>query len=446
MTDVRTFRAPTMKAALDLVRQELGSEAVILQTRAVPQASWLPWGQSRELVEVTAGLGIPVRPVAQRMARPVQASAAPPASAAAAYAVDATPRASRPTSTNFAQPAALPIAGPVATPSIAPRKSERVQPVAGGSTDQVVAQLTALRQQVEQLQRRVSAAPVDLPRELYALYAQLQATGVDEQVANELLRRTRQVTTPTDWESAERMSRLLCGQIEQRLCCSGTLRIVPGRNLIVSLIGPTGVGKTTTIAKLAANFRLRSGLRVALVTVDTYRIAAVEQLRTYADIIELPMHVVTTPGEMRQALNELRSYDVVLIDTAGRSPRAAAQIRDLAEILAEAQPQETLLVLSAVASTAVLKETIQQFAPVHPTGLIISKLDETSQLGHLLGGLENCAWPITYLTTGQNVPEDIEPAQAARLAQLVLGAESAREWSDAAFVADLTDTLAAGSR
>ncbi len=115
---------------------------------------------------------------------------------------------------------------------------------------------------------------------------------------------------------------------------------------MVALVGPTGVGKTTTIAKLAANFRLRDGIRMGLVTVDTYRIAAVEQLRTYAEIIDLPMKVVTSPREMRRALEELQGLDLILIDTAGRSPRDELKIQELKSLLNEAQVDEVHLVLS----------------------------------------------------------------------------------------------------
>ena len=115
----------------------------------------------------------------------------------------------------------------------------------------------------------------------------------------------------------------------------------------MALVGPTGVGKTTTIAKLAANYRLREKKRVGLITVDTYRIAAVEQLRTYADIIDLPMEVVSTPREMREAVARMRNLDLVLMDTAGRSPRDEIKIQELRSLLAEAEADEVHLVLSA---------------------------------------------------------------------------------------------------
>jgi flagellar biosynthesis protein FlhF len=150
--------------------------------------------------------------------------------------------------------------------------------------------------------------------------------------------------------------------VEEQIRTSGPISITPGQRRVVALVGPTGVGKTTTIAKLAANFRLREKRRVGLITVDTYRIAAVEQLRTYAEIIDLPMHVVSTPREMREALRQLSGLDLVLMDTAGRSPRDEVKIQELRAFLSEAQADEVHLVLSAVASASSLVRTAERFA------------------------------------------------------------------------------------
>src|SRR6185369_7670036 len=116
--------------------------------------------------------------------------------------------------------------------------------------------------------------------------------------------------------------------LESEISVSGPIQTEANKCRLVALVGPTGVGKTTTIAKLAANFRLREKRRVGLITVDTYRVAAVEQLRTYADIIDLPMQVVSTPREMRDAVNSLSSLDLVLLDTAGRSPHDEVKIQE----------------------------------------------------------------------------------------------------------------------
>ena len=147
-----------------------------------------------------------------------------------------------------------------------------------------------------------------------------------------------------------------------------------GQCRVVALVGPTGVGKTTTIAKLAANYRLREKRRVGLITVDTYRVAAVEQLRTYADIIDLPMEVVATPREMREAVARMGHLDLVLMDTAGRSPRDEVKIQELKSMLSEAEPDEVHLVLSSTAGAKSLIGTAEKFADVGTTS---AAADET---------------------------------------------------------------------
>jgi flagellar biosynthesis protein FlhF len=218
----------------------------------------------------------------------------------------------------------------------------------------------------------------------------------------------------------------LAAMIEQELPVAGPIRPTAGRRHLVALVGPTGVGKTTTIAKLAANFRLREKRRVGLITVDTYRIAAVEQLRTYADIIDLPMEIVATPREMHQAVARMADLDLILMDTAGRSPRDEVQIQELKSLLAEAAPNEVHLVLSSVASAKSLAKTAEQLSSVGTTALLLTKLDEAASLGSLLPLVRSCRLPLSYLTNGQNVPDDIAAADGARLARMILGMESTR--------------------
>lgn len=168
------------------------------------------------------------------------------------------------------------------------------------------------------------------------------------------------------------------------------------------------------------------GLKPGLVTVDTYRIAAVEQLRTYAEIINLPLSVANTPDEMDGAVAELGDVDVVLIDTAGRSPRDEVKIRELADFLLAAKPDEVHLVLSAAAGERNLRAAVDRFAMVQADRLILTKLDEAEGLGGLLALLGQVERPVSYITTGQAVPDDLEAASSSRLARLILGLEPAR--------------------
>lgn len=218
-----------------------------------------------------------------------------------------------------------------------------------------------------------------------------------------------------DWQQA------LMQRLHEEIPRGGAIGLASGRRTTIALVGPTGVGKTTTIAKLAANWRLRDRLRVALVTVDTYRVAAVEQLRTYADIMDLPMEVVSTPREMRAAVSRFSDQDVVLIDTAGRSPHDALQLQELRSLLGEAAPDEVQLVVSGVASSSHVYQTVHRFRELGATGLIITKLDEASSLGCFLPVLRQVRLPVSYLTCGQSVPDDIVAADPKRLIPALLG-------------------------
>ncbi len=192
------------------------------------------------------------------------------------------------------------------------------------------------------------------------------------------------------------------------------------RPLTVAFVGPTGVGKTTTVAKIAATLKLRHGAKVGLITCDTYRIAAVDQLRTYAEIIGLELEVVLSPGQMLQACRKLGDHDVLLIDTAGRSQNDVDRIGELQALIAAAEPHETHLVLSSVASEKVLLREAAAFSAVGVDKVVVTKLDEAASLGTILRVLKNVGRSVSYMTTGQEVPQHLEAARPQRLAELVL--------------------------
>lgn len=207
----------------------------------------------------------------------------------------------------------------------------------------------------------------------------------------------------------------------------GPIRTGTGKPRTVALVGPTGVGKTTTLAKLAAYHRIKKQLNVGLITIDTYRIAAVDQLQTYADIIDVPLCVVSTPKEMRSAVMAMRDADLVLIDTVGRSPRDSIRIQELRSLLAVARPDEVHLVLSVVANARGFDSAVNAFGQIGISSLLLTKLDETGGLGGIWPSIVNTALPLSYLTDGQDVPNDIEVIESDRLARLALGFEVERK-------------------
>ncbi|MCL6588497.1 MAG: flagellar biosynthesis protein FlhF [Firmicutes bacterium] len=208
-----------------------------------------------------------------------------------------------------------------------------------------------------------------------------------------------------------------CKQVlTSRLMFSEPIQTVnSGEQQIVALIGPTGVGKTTTIAKLAANFNLFEGKKVGLITIDTYRIAAVEHLKTYGDIINLPVEVVYTPSEINQSIQNLRDCNLILIDTAGRSPHNQVMMDELKKFLAHSQIGLILLVISATTKYQDMISIAENFSRIAYTHLVFTKLDETFSLGPVVSLAWKIRRPISYLTTGQNVPDDIEVAKPEKL-------------------------------
>jgi flagellar biosynthesis protein FlhF len=374
----KTYRAKTMQEALTRVRHDLGGDAVILAAREVRRRRLFGLS-ARALVEVTATDTMP----------PDVIVTGPPGTG---------PRS--------------------ATASSSAATSTALQSRFGE-------QLSRLHAMVETLSRqgRIDHLLPDLPAALVPTYSQLIEADVPEVLTRRLVRHVAETLEPDQFDHPESIRAALCEAIEQCIPVAPPIQSIAGTRRVVALVGPTGVGKTTTVAKLAANFKLAHGARVGLVTVDTYRIAAVEQLKTYAEIIDLPLAVVSDPGEMQRALDEMGAVDLVFIDTAGRSPRDEVKIRELAEFLLQARPDEVHLVLSAVAGQRSLRAAVERFAMVQVDRLILTKLDEADSLGGLLAVLGLSNRPVSYLTTGQAVPDDIEPADPKRLARLILRQE-----------------------
>lgn len=196
----------------------------------------------------------------------------------------------------------------------------------------------------------------------------------------------------------------------------------PGaKQQIIALVGPTGVGKTTTIAKLAAKSALLENRGVTLITADTYRIAAVEQLRRYAEIIGVPLEVVLGTEDLKSALEQHKNQNLILIDTAGRSQRNIIQLSELRNILNLTTQIKTLLVLSLTTKYRDLLDITAKYQRVKYDALLFTKLDETTSYGSIYNIAKATGKPLTYITTGQNVPDDIEAAEPMMIAKMILG-------------------------
>ena len=233
----------------------------------------------------------------------------------------------------------------------------------------------------------------------------MESLGIDDDVIRSKFSDCRNITNPEDLAA-------VLGMRMSEFAKPLTL----GNHDVIAIIGPTGVGKTTTLAKLAAYFSLELGKSVAMVTADTFRIGAVEQLRTYARIMGIPLEIALSPEDITEGIAKHADIDVILIDTVGRSQRSTEHIEELQAFISAARPTQTHLVVSASAAPQIQNEVVSSFASLSPTHIIVTKLDESPNRGCLINLPFRTGLGISCMTAGQNVPQDIEFATPNGLA------------------------------
>jgi len=407
MMETKVYQAATMAQALADVKRSLGRDAVIVNTRRCRRGGLLGLFGGRAVWEVhaaahhavaTEGIYVPAPPVETETETETATEWTEP------QPVDPV----EPTEpTKLADEGKAAAEGAAATEGGNPRSTDMNE------------QMDELRRMVETLVAR--GADESLPPALVDIRRRLADQEVDAEVAeslmSELRRSVENQPLPDSSVLRGRLSDLVARRI-RTLPPSGANGA--GGPCVIALIGPTGVGKTTTIAKMAANLKLREGKRVGLITIDTYRIAAVDQLRTYAEIIDVPLQAVLTPTELRSAIREMSAMDVVLIDTAGRSQNDQPRLKELRRFLHAAECDEVHLVVSASSSGKVARAACRRFAPVGAHRIIMTKLDEAATFGMILNITAATGAAVSFVTTGQDVPDDIRSADANLLAQCIV--------------------------
>ncbi|HRK02468.1 MAG TPA: hypothetical protein PLH57_07355, partial [Oligoflexia bacterium] len=254
---------------------------------------------------------------------------------------------------------------------------------------------------------------------VYAEFQNLLRNGIEKKYASLLTKHVTLVLPREAQRDPDRVLDALAVELMNGIRIEQPLDVLSDQKKVLALVGATGVGKTTTIAKLASQAILKKGLKVGLINIDSYKIAATDQLATYAKILGVPFRQAGTASELERALAEFKPMDLVLIDTSGRSQRDTENLLEMQKILKSAGV-ESLLILSAPTRDQELYDILTRFSIFDPKGVVFSKLDECTTYGCIYNVAQRSGLPLTYFTVGQRVPEDIEVASRERLASLIL--------------------------
>jgi len=461
-----------MKEAMEQVKEELGRDAVILHTKKYREGGFMGYN-GKEVVEVTAAVeenapdnslknrakrSIPAESEQQAMGRKldVVSKAAPmPNNILSQYKTNGTETGVRMAEAPITAPAFQPLmpeklqAGPQSAPQAGrvlttetieeatqanvAKEDEQVTPANAANEAQPIVQPVMIAsnpedaEKIQKLEAELAQMKTlltqvmskDQPQDEVSLQEALRRQEVDEDILKDMAAKTAAGDMLMD-SLDKRAPEVVAGYLEDKMNFAEGIKLNKHGVRIVALIGATGVGKTTTLAKIAARFVLEKNIRAALITADTYRISAVEQLKTYSDIIGLPLEIVYTPEELKVAIHKHRDKDLILIDTAGRSQHNDYQMKELQDFLAVDSRIEKHLVMSATTKNRDVADILQKFSVCEPGRVIFTKTDETSSLGLIVNLLADKDISLSFMTNGQSVPDDIIPATADKLAALLL--------------------------
>ncbi len=257
-------------------------------------------------------------------------------------------------------------------------------------------------------------------------FEELIIGGVDRSLALELMKKAKFELDERSRQNREDVQDAVAGEMLAKVKVGNVFdglqqkRAAAGLPISWVMIGPTGVGKTTTVAKLASIAKLQKKLKVGLINLDTYKVGAFEQLASYGKLLNVPFRSVASQEDLRAALAELKDLDLIIFDTSGRSHKDAEAISATQNWTNEIPNSENFLVLSATTRDTELVESVKRFSVLAPKGLVFSKLDESSVFGSLYNTSLKSRVPMVFFTTGQRVPEDIEEASSERLVSLIL--------------------------
>jgi flagellar biosynthesis protein FlhF len=376
---VKKYTAPSMPEAMKQIRSELGESAVILNSKIIYTGGFLGLFKKKNIEVIAA-----IDPASKQKKR------------APLYQKDTDEQA-------------------------APPVMKKLPGVEDSGSLQLKKEIYELKSIVQQL--KTNNGFEHYPANIRQVLLYLEEQEVDEKYILETAEYLAGLIGSKDtWSSAElntAVSDFLKNKLEA-FQFGGTSY----KKKYVNVIGPTGVGKTTTLAKMASEAVLEKRKKIAFITTDTYRIAAIEQLKTYAQLLNVPLEVVYKLADFQKAIEKFKDYDVVFIDTAGRNFREEKYVQDLAKIIDFKNDMETFLVLSMTSKEKDLNDIINNFSTIPIEKFIFSKVDETSSYGTMYNILRNEEKGAAYITAGQSVPEDITEASPKGIAELVMEGKS----------------------
>lgn len=422
--NLKRYRVNNIQEALQQIKKDLGPDAIIVSTRQVKDDRGAFGLFGKNILEVTAARDETVK----------KKPTPPPAK----MPVTTTPYES-PEMNETPRTSLIPQSSPLIKQEEVQRmllpirqEIQELKDMVVGMREQPAQKNTAtlqLQQELSEVRHLVQTLAAqsnqlrdeDLSENLIVLFQQMMFNGLEEKFARRLIQEAKKNIPPEELNNFAYVKIFIARMLMKIAKTSNGVPKESVQQKIISLIGPTGVGKTTTAAKIASEQVLKYKRKVALLTIDTFRIGAVEQLRAYAKIMNMPLDVVANPTELNQTIAKYSDYDVILIDTGGRSQRDEAQMFELRELLESSNKKiENYLVLSATTKDHEVSEITRKFGELSIDSVIFTKLDESTTYGCIFNHVIRFKKPVAFLTTGQKVPEDIEIATKERLVDLLL--------------------------
>lgn len=431
--ELKKFEAPTLAEALRVIKRELGPEAIILQTKNKKSGFGLMNSASVEVTAAVSPDAMDRKKIAERnmTAQQIDSLSRKPAQKIAhAYDVMSGSRLTRELQSRNQETQRPEPVQHYQTPQVSVQGALAGRRYIDITDDESPAELlsqmsndrTTLRSSSNPYQRsNMRPASTDsglLPKVL----APLVEANIDEKLIMNMADELKSIMLKEHIVEERvlklHLARILMSRVRVAKPLADRLR-VPSTPRIISFVGPTGVGKTTTLAKIAAELSLNQKRSVILATTDTYKIAAIEQLQTYANILRIPLEVCPNAESLDALSSQLGSEEVILVDTAGYGPKDIAKIQELQETLAQVRT-EVHLCMAATTRDKDLLDTVKRYSDFHLNYLLFTKIDETSSYGNVFNIAAKTQMPLSYLTMGQRVPEDIEVASKERLADFLL--------------------------